>query len=109
MTNGYAETKLINTQNKESRRNENIKKKRAKVLVTGGGAFNKHLIEKINLFNKLDIKYTVPNKKLVIFKEAIVFGFLGLLRFLDKKNIENSVTGSTNSSSSGLILDNKII
>ncbi len=89
--------------------NENIKNKKAKVLVTGGGAFNKHLIEKINFFNKLDTKYTVPNKKLVIFKEAIVFGFLGLLRFLDKKNIENSVTGSTNSSSSGLILDNKII
>jgi len=89
--------------------NENIKNKRAKVLVTGGGAFNKHLIEKINLFNKLETKYTVPNKKLVIFKEAIVFGFLGLLRFLDKKNIKNSVTGSTNSSSSGLILDNKIL
>ena len=89
--------------------NENIKNKKAKVLVTGGGAFNKHLIEKINHFNKLDTNYIVPNKKLVIFKEAIVFGFLGLLRFLDKKNIENSVTGSINSSSSGLIIDNKIL
>jgi anhydro-N-acetylmuramic acid kinase len=67
------------------------------------------LIEKLNYFNKLDTKYIVPNKKLVIFKEAIVFGFLGLLRFLEKKNIANSVTGSTNSSSSGLILKNKIL
>ena len=89
--------------------NKNIKNKKAKVLVTGGGAFNKHLIEKLNYFNKLDTKYIVPNKKLVIFKEAIVFGFLGLLRFLEKKNIANSVTGSTNSSSSGLILKNKIL
>ena len=102
-------TKEMNKMNSSYDDIENIKNKRAKVLVTGGGAFNKHLIEKINLFNKLDTKYTVPNKKLVIFKEAIVFGFLGLLRFLDKQNIENSVTGSTNSSSSGLILDNKII
>ena len=89
--------------------NENIKNKKGKVLLTGGGTFNKHLMEKLNYFNKLDIKYIVPNKKLVIFKEAIVFGFLGLLRFLNKKNIDNSVTGSTNSSSSGLILHNKIL
>ena len=48
------------------------------------------------------------NKKLIIFKEAIVFGFLGLLRYLNKKNIDKSVTGSSSSSSSGLIVDNKL-
>lgn len=88
--------------------NQNIKNKNVRVLLTGGGVFNNHLIEKLNYFNKLDIKFIVPNKKLVIFKEAIVFGFLGLLRFLNKKNIENHVTGSRNSTSSGLIVNNKI-
>ena len=69
----------------------------------------KWLIKKINKYNKLDINYIVGNKKLIIFKEAIIFGFLGLLRFLNKKNVENSVTGAKTSTSSGLIVDNKFI
>ena len=76
--------------------------------MTGGGALNKHLLEKINYFKKLDTNFTVPSKKLIIFKEAIVFGFLGLLRYLNKKNIDKSVTGSSSSSSSGLIVENKL-
>ena len=63
---------------------------------------------KIESFNKLDHNFIVPNKKIIIFKEAIVFGFLGLLRYLNKKNIDKSVTGSSSSSSSGLIVDNKL-
>ena len=88
--------------------NQSIKRKNAKILITGGGALNKHFLEKLNYFNKLDTKYIVPNKKLIIFKEAIVFGFLGLLRFLNEKNINKSVTGSNYSTSSGIILDNKM-
>ncbi len=88
--------------------NQSIKRKNAKILITGGGALNKHFLEKLNYFNKLDAKYIVPNKKLIIFKEAIVFGFLGLLRFLNEENINKSVTGSDYSTSSGIILDNKM-
>ena len=88
--------------------NKSIKEKNNTVLLTGGGALNKHLLEKINYYNKLDVNFIVPNKKLIIFKEAIVFGFLGLLRYLNKKNIDKSVTGSSSSSSSGLIVDNKL-
>ncbi|MEL0009287.1 MAG: anhydro-N-acetylmuramic acid kinase [Flammeovirgaceae bacterium] len=88
--------------------NNNIENKNARVLLSGGGSLNTHLIEKLNYFNKQDVKFIVPNKKLVIFKEAIVFGFLGLLRFLNKKNIDKEVTGSSNSTSSGLIVNNKI-
>jgi len=89
--------------------NNNLIKRNSKVLLTGGGVFNKHLIEKIESFNKLDHNFIVPNKKIIIFKEAIVFGFLGLLRFLNKKNIDESVTGSEFSTSSGIIIENKIL
>jgi len=89
--------------------NNAIKKKKSRILLTGGGAFNKHILKKINHYNKLDHKFIVPNKKIVIFKEAIIFAFLGLQRFLKHKNVIKSVTGSNFSSSSGLIVENKII
>ena len=89
--------------------NNSINKSNSKVLLTGGGVFNDEILKKINKYNKLDINYIVGNKKLIIFKEAIIFGFLGLLRFLNKKNVESSVTGAKTSTSSGLIVDNKFI
>ena len=89
--------------------NNAINKNKSRVLLTGGGVFNNEILKKINKFKKLDSNFIVPNKKLIIFKEAIIFGFLGLMRFLDKKNVESSVTGSKHSTSSGLIIDNKFI
>ena len=89
--------------------NNAIKKKKSRILLTGGGAFNNHILKKINHYNKLDHKFIVPSKKIIIFKEAIVFAFLGLQRFLKNKNVIKSVTGSNFSSSSGLIVENKII
>jgi len=89
--------------------NSTISKKKSKILLTGGGVFNNQILKNINKFNKLDSNFIVPNKKIIIFKEAIIFGFLGLLRFLNKKNVDKSVTGSKNSTSSGLIIDNIIL
>ena len=89
--------------------NSAINKKKSNVLLTGGGVFNNQILKKIHKFNKLDSNFIVPNKKIIIFKEAIIFGFLGLLRFLNKKNVDRSITGSNNSTSSGLIVDNKIL
>ena len=89
--------------------NNAIKKKKSRILLTGGGAFNNHILKKINHYNKLDHKFIVPSKKIVIFKEAIVFAFLGLQRFIKNKYVIKSVTGSNFSSSSGLIVENKII
>ena len=89
--------------------NNAIQKKKSRVLLTGGGAFNAHILKKISYYNKHDHKFIVPNKDIIIFKEAIIFAFLGFLKLLKKKNISKSVTGSNFSSSSGLIIDNKII
>ena len=87
--------------------NKSINKKKANVLLTGGGVFNEYLVKVIK--NKKDnIDFIIPNKKLIIFKEAIIFGFLGLMRFLNNKNINKSVTGSKISSSSGIIINNKL-
>jgi anhydro-N-acetylmuramic acid kinase len=71
------------------------------VLVTGGGAFNSFLIEKIQ--SHTDSNLVIPDAQLVKFKEALIFAFLGLLRFLNETNCLSSVTGALRDSSSGVI------
>ena len=68
-------------------------------LVSGGGVFNKFLMSQI--INKTKTKLVVPSKKIVMFKEAIIFAFLGLLRFRDEVNCLSEITGSSVDHSSG--------
>ena len=63
-----------------------------KIMITGGGAYNKFLISLIKKQSSTEI--FIPDKKLVEYKEAVIFAFLGLLRFLKKENIFAEVTGS---------------
>ena len=77
--------------------------KGAKVLVTGGGAFNKYLIDKI----KKNIHIIMPSKELINFKEALIFAFLGFLRINNQINCLKSVTGARKNHSSGVIFNPK--
>lgn len=61
-------------------------------LVTGGGAFNRHLIDSIRL--KTNCKLLIPDARLVNFKEALIFAFLGYLRVHEQTNTLHSVTGA---------------
>lgn len=79
----------------------NASKNKNNVLVTGGGAYNKFLLDYIRT-NSNTIFY-VPTSKLVEFKEAIIFAFLGLLRYYGLTNCLASVTGASRDSCSGLI------
>lgn len=71
------------------------------VLITGGGAYNKYLIELISERSKPDV--IVPEGHLVEYKEALIFAFLGLLRIEGHNNILSSVTGASKDHSSGII------
>ena len=77
--------------------------KGAKVLVTGGGAFNKYLIDKI----KKNINIIMLSKELINFKEALIFAFLGFLRVNNQINCLKSVTGARKNHSSGVIFNPK--
>ena len=62
------------------------------VYITGGGAKNTFLIERIsNLFKG---KIIIPSDEIIDFKEAIIFGFLGALYLKIKPNSLASVTGA---------------
>jgi anhydro-N-acetylmuramic acid kinase len=61
------------------------------VLVTGGGAKNTFLIERIAALSGRSLQ--IPDPTELDFKEAICFAFLGLLRLRGEKNVWASVTG----------------
>lgn len=73
-----------------------------KVLVTGGGAKNTYLIDRLKALSpSSDI--IVPNPQLIDSKEALGFAFLGLLRWRGEENVRNSVTGARIPSSGGAV------
>ena len=74
---------------------------RKEVLITGGGVFNSFLVNQIKKQTSCII--SIPNEKIVNFKEAIIFAFLGLLRNQNQINCYASVTGAKKNHSSGNI------
>lgn len=73
----------------------------ANVLITGGGAYNTYLIERIKHHKVVDV--VIPSSTLVDYKEALVFGLLGILRLRDEVNCLASVTGAQKDHVSGEI------
>jgi len=63
-----------------------------RLLITGGGALNSFLIERIQLHSS--IKVVVPDILTVQYKEALAMAFIGLLRILEIPNCLASVTGA---------------
>lgn len=79
-----------------------IKNKKGSVLITGGGAYNIFLIERMQS-NLPNAKLIIPDKVLLEFKEALVFALLGVLRFRNENNTLASVTGAKKDHCSGNI------
>lgn len=71
------------------------------VFITGGGTKNKYLIERLSLLYKG--KILIPEVQIIDFKEAIIFGFLGLLFLENEVNCLSSVTGALNDTIGGTL------
>ncbi|MAZ27461.1 MAG: anhydro-N-acetylmuramic acid kinase [Cytophagaceae bacterium] len=71
------------------------------VLATGGGAYNTHLIKRVGELSGIQV--FVPCAELVEFKEALVFGFMGVLRMRNASNVLRSVTGASHDHCTGKI------
>jgi len=71
------------------------------VLFTGGGAYNEYLLELIQERCKAEL--IIPDNNIVEYKEALIFAFLGVLRYEQEVNCLKSVTGAVKDNSGGCI------
>lgn len=82
-----------------------LPKKSGKLLATGGGAYNRFLISRMQ--EQLpQIKIEIPEKKILEFKEALIFALLGVLKMRNETNVLASVTGAKRDHSSGKSYEN---
>ncbi len=72
------------------------------LLATGGGAFNVFLIKLLqNYLPKVEV--IVPEATIVNYKEALIFAFLGILRWQQQPNCLQAVTGANRDNCGGCI------
>ncbi len=71
------------------------------MFFTGGGTHNSFLMKRIEHFSKN--KIVIPDKKIIDFKEALIFAFLGVLRLQGEINCLKSVTNAGKNHSGGII------
>lgn len=72
------------------------------VLITGGGAYNSYLIERIQ-HHQPQAELVLPTTSIIEYKEALIFAFMGLLRIRNEVNVLSFVTGATHDHSAGKI------
>ena len=78
-----------------------LTKEKSSVLFTGGGVYNLFLMERIREYSNAEI--IISSAELIEYKEALIFGFLGVLKLRNEINVLASVTGAEKNHSSGKI------
>jgi len=71
------------------------------ILFSGGGVYNIFLMERIQKLTEPNIE--IPSSEIIEMKEAIVFAFLGLLRYLGEENILATYSGANKNSIAGAL------
>jgi anhydro-N-acetylmuramic acid kinase len=74
------------------------------LMITGGGAFNKFLIERISKhLEEINFEIFIPADEVVIYKEALIMALLGTLRWREQYTVLSSVTGAKRNSIGGAL------
>jgi anhydro-N-acetylmuramic acid kinase len=75
-----------------------------KLLITGGGAFNSYLIQRLkDELSSLNIEIIIPDSQIVQYKEALIMALIGVLRWRQEYNVLSSVTGAQRDSIGGAV------
>lgn len=72
---------------------------KARVYTTGGGAFNKVLID--HLRTHTDAEIVIPDPMMVDYKEALIFALMAIMRVRNEVNILDGFTGADSDSVGG--------
>ncbi len=97
-------TEHIAIQVKNSLESQFSKTNIQKLMITGGGAFNKFLIDRIsNHLQEINFEIYVPEDDVVIYKEALIMALLGVLRWREQYTVLSSVTGALRNSIGGAL------
>ncbi|HEX2535394.1 MAG TPA: anhydro-N-acetylmuramic acid kinase, partial [Chitinophagaceae bacterium] len=76
----------------------------ARLLVTGGGALNTFLVQRLTeALAPRGIEVSVPDAALVNYKEALAMALIGVLRWRQEYNVLSSVTGARRDSIGGAV------
>lgn len=81
-----------------------LPKKSGSLLVSGGGAYNDFLIERMRFYLP-EMQIVIPEAKTIEFKEALIFALLGVLKLRNEINVLASVTGARQDHCSGVIYE----
>jgi anhydro-N-acetylmuramic acid kinase len=74
------------------------------LMITGGGAFNKFLVERISKhLQEINFEVFIPEDDVVIYKEALIMALLGTLRWREQYTVLSSVTGAKRNSIGGAL------
>ncbi|HEY5393526.1 MAG TPA: anhydro-N-acetylmuramic acid kinase, partial [Hanamia sp.] len=74
------------------------------LMITGGGAFNKFLLKRIEKhLAEINFEVFIPVDEVVNYKEALVMALLGTLRWREQDTVLASVTGATRNSIGGAL------
>ena len=71
------------------------------LLVTGGGAYNKFLIQRMEALS--GCRMVIPQPAIIEFKEALIFAFLGVLYMMGQPSCLRSVTGAERDNIGGML------
>jgi len=75
-----------------------------KLMVTGGGAFNTYLVERLTKnLEEINFEIYIPEEKVVKYKEALIMALLGILRWREQYTVLASVTGASQNSIGGAL------
>ena len=73
------------------------------MLITGVVANNKFLMDALNHNVAVKVEMVIPAKKIIEYKEAMIFAFMGVKRVRNEINCLSSVTGAQTDNCGGVI------
>jgi len=75
-----------------------------KLFITGGGAFNSFLIDRLQKnLKEINFEIFIPQDDVVKFKEALIMALLGVLRWREQYTVLASITGASRNSIGGAL------